>query len=354
MSVYLLKYINKENKKEHIKKIIKKFNICVKKLEIYDTLLIKKEFDKYKILVDDYINISQKIVSLKAICITLENILEDDIWKYGGKELNIILENSKFSYELLKNLKEFKKCNEYNNLDKIYISIINHTVHELKYCCIKNASLGRKMYDYINKLNNTIIIKNPENIYDTNDGKLTNLIKIIIAKYEYSILLGYTNFVDMTNKYYKISDSEYGKHIEIVNDTLTKSENQFYDIIIDVKKAIGKENDIITDEDIYNYIKELRNECLFSVNIVITTIFQILSSIFGIKFNECEDTSIKNNIIKMNIYDEKNELMGELYLDLLNEKIEKLHVCNIPNLKNPLVILSANYKSLDKEILSYG
>jgi hypothetical protein len=307
-----------------------------------------KNINKYDLLIETYHN---NFFSTEKLFMSVTNLKNKTI----TKQKKNIIEKIEKRFIDLNNDKPTKYLKKINTLtDKLNISLNCVVIINDQKIITSLSKYIDNIPDelYLNKDNYYFIqnrIKDPmlrceiEKIYYKNNiNNLKILEKIIVTRHEYAVSLGSKSYFDF------IKDNKSGSSDEIkllMNNLIEKINERSSKEIQRFKKELMEDghNKKVNTYDMIYYHNKLKSKCKFPLDVIINTLFLCIKNMFGVSFIKTGQHKLWTNIDVYEVTNSKNDIIGNLYLDVKCSKNKKttspvcIHLCH-------------KYKHLDETI----
>lgn len=257
----------------------------------------------------------------------------------------------------------YNDINNYSILFDIESKFITHNTLSKQNVSPNTQNLTFKInfnnYDYINSIITNADKRNDlqNTFFSMSNTIMKNFTKILILKHQFAKKNSYNHY----GSYILNKDNE---EFSFVENILKHNINNMSSILLDLFKYISNDMNIkkISEADIRYWFYNKKNKMFFSVNELLELLKLIIKKYFGLNFIEKKNTDIWHESVKtLYVYNERNDLIGYLFLDLLfrNKKIKCPNVIILndyyqeeQNIKLPCIALLAGYQSVEEKNLT--
>ncbi|KAM6555594.1 hypothetical protein CsatB_002613 [Cannabis sativa] len=219
---------------------------------------------------------------------------------------------------------EFLKTLNKAGNGKFKVSLRNHHVAAVLELC------------KVGKTRNMIAVAYGKRCGDINLPVLEDLVQL---RHKFARILGYSNFADYAvDLRMAKTPSKVFEFLEDISSSLTDLASKELQMLKDLKRK--EEGDLpFGIEDLLYYVKKVQQEEFdldfgalkqyFPVTLVLPGVFKIVQDLFGLRFEEIEDSEIWHPDVRVfSVFDSSSsELMGYFYLDMYKREGKYNHTC---------------------------
>lgn len=314
------------------------------KLDYSTKTFVNKLFNNFnkQIMLPNAYKINKKINSI--VDTIRQNMDKDIIVKLSNKtiidDINSTMTPSSSGSSKETDLKS-SKSDYKKNINSIVLNRLSYTYFQRNIKSSSTRQLLEKIY------------------YEKSYKNLNMFAELIVLRSDYACELGYNNYFQY-RKNGNGGDSD--DIVNLISDLINKIDDCTKKEITKLHRELTKDGfkKNVDSYDISYYCDKLENKNKFSPNNVINTIFNIIKNLFKISFKKSHkiEKLWNSNVITFNACDDKNQIIGYLYVDINNNN-KNITVPTYVSLNHkyknilPKIVLLGNYASLQEKIMSY-